>query len=131
MASGHNVSGLELLRRPEATYESLRRAGIADPALEADRIEQVEIEVKYGGYIERQQSMVQKMRGLEERRIPDGFDYEAIRGLRYEACHKLKSFRPQTLGQASRIDGVTPADLALLMVHLERRRGNGKGSSSQ
>lgn len=126
--SGHSVSGLEFLRRPESSYDDLRVMGAADPALGADRIEQVEIEVKYGGYIERQQSMVQKMRGIDERRIPEDFDYEAIRGLRYEACQKLKEFRPQTLGQASRIDGVTPADLALLLVHLERRR-NGRASS--
>ncbi|MBM3133653.1 MAG: tRNA uridine-5-carboxymethylaminomethyl(34) synthesis enzyme MnmG, partial [Chloroflexi bacterium] len=123
----HNVSALEFLRRPEASYDSLKAFGAANPALGPERIEQVEIEAKYGGYIDRQRATVQKMRKLEDRRIPDGFDYETVNGLRYEACHKLKTFKPQTLGQASRIDGVTPADLALLLVHLERGRRNGRG----
>lgn len=119
-----NTTALEFLRRPEVNYQLLISLGIGNPDLGPESLEQVEIETKYNGYIERQMVSVKRMQKLEERRIPDWFDYEQITGLRYEACHKLTKFRPQTLGQASRIDGVTPADIALLMVHLERMRGN-------
>lgn len=120
---GHNVSALEFLRRPEVNYPILGKLGFGNPGLSPDCTEQVEIEAKYEGYIERQKNAVHKMQRIEERRIPDWFKYEEIIGLRYEACQKLEKFRPQTLGQASRIDGVTPADISILMVHLERARG--------
>ena len=120
-----NVTALEFLRRPEVNYESLAILGFGDCELSPCAFEQVEIESKYRGYIEKQELAVQKMRKLEERRIPDWFEYDQIKGLRYEACLKLNDFRPQTLGQASRIDGVTPADMTLIMVYLERARGNG------
>ena len=84
--------------------------------------EQVEIEVKYQGYIERQGAMVERVRRLEERHIPEDFDYDAMVGLRHEAREKLNLLRPTTLGQAGRIDGVTPADISILMVYLERAR---------
>ncbi len=123
---GHNTTALEYLRRPEVSYQSLNTLGFANPNLTPDCIVQVEIETKYEGYIERQETAVHRMQKLEQRRIPEWFEYKEITGLRYEACHKLQQFKPQTLGQASRIDGVTPADIALIMVHLERARGNGK-----
>ncbi len=121
---GRNSTALEFLRRPEASYELLLALGFGNPELSRDAAVQVEIETKYRGYIEKQEVMVQRMRKLEEKRIPVWFEYDEITGLRYEACFKLKEFRPQTLGQASRIDGVTPADMALIMVHLERARMN-------
>ncbi|MCL0057179.1 tRNA uridine-5-carboxymethylaminomethyl(34) synthesis enzyme MnmG [Dehalococcoidia bacterium] len=118
------VSALQFLRRPDVDYRTVTTLGVADSRLCPDCAEQVVIEAKYEGYIQRQEAAVQRMLRLEERHIPDWFDYGGINGLRHEACQKLERFRPQTLGQASRIDGVTPADIALLMVHLERARGN-------
>ncbi len=121
---GRNTTALEFLRRPEASYGTLLALGFGNPELNGDAAEQVEIETKYQGYIEKQEVAVQRMQKLENKHIPDGFEYDGITGLRYEACFKLKKFRPQTLGQASRIDGVTPADMALIMIYLERARRN-------
>ncbi len=126
---GRNVSALEFLRRPEVKYQTLTTLGFGDPKLSPDCTQQVETEAKYEGYIERQQAAVQRMQRAEERHIPDWFEYAAITGLRYEARQKLQRFRPQTLGQASRLDGVTPADMAILMVHLERARRMGAALS--
>jgi len=109
----------EYLRRPEVNYEKLISLRMGRPDLPPECRQEVEIEVKYRGYIERQLSEVERMRRMEERRI-DFLDYDSIPGLRFEARQKLKQFRPQTLGQASRIDGVTPADIAVLLIHLRR-----------
>ena len=117
-------SALEFLRRPQVGYETLVNMGLGSPQLGTEIREQVEVEVKYQGYIEKQRKEVERMRKLEERPIPEGLSYEDIPSLRYEARQKLSRYRPATLAQASRIDGVTPADLAILMVRLERgRRG--------
>jgi len=118
----HNISALDFLRRPETNYRMLAELGFGSEELHPQAAEQVEIEAKYEGYIQRQHALVQKMAKIESRRVPDGFDYANITSLRYEACQKLQKFLPQTLGQASRIDGVTPADIAILMVHLERAK---------
>lgn len=126
---GYSVCALHLLRRPGIDYRTISTLGAGNDGLRPDYIEQVVIEAKYEGYIQQQKTSVQKMARLEKRHIPDWFEYANINGLRYEACQKLKRFRPQTLGQASRIDGVTPADMALLMVHLERDRGSASRSS--
>ena len=120
--AGRSVSALEFLRRPEVGYQTLVSQGFGSLGLSADVAEQVEIEAKYAGYIRKQRTQVARMARLEGRRMPKGFDYDATIGLRYEAQQKLKVFQPTTLGQASRIDGVTPADMAILMVHLERGR---------
>ena len=112
----------EFLRRPQVGYHSLLSSGLGSPSLSAEIMEQVEIEVKYQGYIEKQDKEVERMHRLEERYIPQGLDYNSLVGLRYEARQKLNRFRPATLGQASRIDGVTPADIAILMINLERGR---------
>jgi tRNA uridine 5-carboxymethylaminomethyl modification enzyme len=118
----HNMSALEFLCRPEMNYKILAELGFGKRDLSLDYAEQVETEAKYQFYIERQRVEVERMQRLEGRRIPDWFDYERIPGLRYEARQKLKKLKPQVLGQATRIDGVTPADVAILMVHLERAR---------
>ena len=89
-------------------------------------MEQVEIEVKYEGYLKKQQAQVEGMRRLEATPLGDEIDYRAIRGLRLEAAEKLEKLRPATLGQASRISGVSPADISVLIIWLEVRRG-GKG----
>lgn len=114
------VALTELLRRPEVSYRviaPLIREQVAD-----DVAEQVELEAKYEGYIQKQRVEVERVRKLEEHRIPVDFDYSAICGLRNEARQKLAQFKPLTLGQASRVYGVTPADVALLLVHLEKSR---------
>lgn len=114
------TSLLELLRRPELSYESL---AVLDPdrkPLPDDVIEQVVINIRYEGYIERQKQQVEHFRKLENRRIPEGFDYDEVPSLRIEARQKLKQFRPVSLGQASRISGVSPADIQVLLVMLQR-----------
>ncbi len=110
----------ELLRRPEAAYATLLALGLGDPALAADVAEQVEIETKYAGYIEKQGREVERVARMEARLLPPALDYSAIRGFRHEAAEQLMRFRPATLGQAGRLNGVTPADLALLLVQIER-----------
>jgi tRNA uridine 5-carboxymethylaminomethyl modification enzyme len=121
-----SISALEFLRRPQVNHQMLRALGFGSPELEADAIEQVEIEAKYQGYMEKQRCEVERVRRLEEHPIPRHFGYEAIASLRSEARQKLERFRPTTLGQASRIDGVTPADLAILMVHLKKTARGGE-----
>jgi len=120
--AGRSVSALEFLRRPEVSYQDLVGKGFGSPEPGAEAVEQVEIEAKYAGYIQKQRAAVARMARLEQRRLPESFDYDAIISLRHEARQKLKTFRPATVGQASRIEGVTPADMAILMVHLERTR---------
>ena len=88
--------------------------------------EQVEISIKYAGYIARQQDEVARLESQETTRIPASFNYEEVRGLSFEVSQKLREQRPETIGQASRISGVTPAAISLLLVHL-KRRGNGSG----
>jgi tRNA uridine 5-carboxymethylaminomethyl modification enzyme len=117
-----SISALEFLRRPEANYKLLIELGYGEPGLAPECVEQVEIEAKYQGYIERQAAQVERVRRLDEWMIPQGFDYEAVTSLRKEAREKLKRFQPATLGQASRIYGVTPADVAVLLVNLEKAK---------
>ena len=92
------------------------------PDLPPDVQEQVEISVKYEGYIQRQQKQVETLRKMESHKLPPDLDYASIEGLRLEAREKLNAVRPLDLGQASRISGVSPADVAVLMVYLERQR---------
>lgn len=108
----------DLLKRPEIGYETL--AGIAgDPELPHEVAEQVTIAIKYEGYLDRQMRQIEMFKRMEERRLPDDIDYEQIRGLSAEARQKLSSRRPESLGQASRISGVSPADISVLLVYLE------------
>ncbi len=109
-------SQLELLRRPEVTYSSL----VNEPQVDPQVAEQVEIQVKYEGYIERQRAEVARRKDLESLRLPSGIDYGLVRGLSIEVQQKLNRHRPETIGQASRISGVTPAAISLLLVYLKR-----------
>ncbi len=109
----------QLLRRPEITYTTLPSR---DESLPAEIVQQVEIAVKYAGYIDRQELDVQKLKTLEAKEIPASFDYEGVIGLRHEARLKLGKIRPATIAQAGRISGISPADVGLLLVYL--RRGN-------
>jgi tRNA uridine 5-carboxymethylaminomethyl modification enzyme len=114
------TSSAAFLRRPETTYETLVSLGVGSTELSQEAQDQVEIEVKYQGYIDMQSREIDRVRRLEEWRIPPDVDYAGLAGLRFEAGQKLNRFRPATVGQASRVDGVTPADIALLLVHLEK-----------
>jgi tRNA uridine 5-carboxymethylaminomethyl modification enzyme len=107
---------LELLRRPEVTYASLGQPADVDPAVAS----QVEIAIKYEGYVERQREEVTRRRALEDLRLPESTDYAKVRGLSVEVRQKLARHRPETIGQAARISGVTPAAISLLLVHLKR-----------
>ncbi len=115
------VNALQFLRRPEVSYNAIQALVPPPQPLPPAEVEQVEIEAKYAGYIAKQQRQVERMRRLEQRPIPANFDYEALLGLRNEARQKLIHFRPATVGQAARIQGVNPADISLLLVHLEKR----------
>ncbi|CDY78339.1 tRNA uridine 5-carboxymethylaminomethyl modification enzyme GidA [Caballeronia glathei] len=133
----HEYSLAELLRRPGISYEeicALREGSCGpetaladDPVLLAQIKEQIEIGVKYQGYIDRQAGEIERNGSQENTRLPEGIDYAEVRGLSFEARQKLTQHRPETIGQASRISGITPAAISLLMVHLKRglgRRGN-------
>ncbi|MEJ7638061.1 MAG: hypothetical protein WKF75_08800 [Singulisphaera sp.] len=112
----------KILRRPPTTWDELRAMAPELVAFEDDPsvIEQVTIEAKYGGYITRQAEQVERFRRLEQKSLPVDLDYHAIRQLRAEAREKFSQVRPRSLGQAGRISGVNPADIATLLVHLKR-----------
>ncbi len=112
----------ELMCRPELSYEILAEIDPERQPLPADVIEQVEIELKYEGYIERQMRQVEQYKKMEKKRIPENLDYDEVPSLRIEARQKLKKFRPVSVGQASRISGVSPADISVLLVYLESFR---------
>ncbi|MGF1642850.1 MAG: tRNA uridine-5-carboxymethylaminomethyl(34) synthesis enzyme MnmG [Thiotrichales bacterium] len=113
----------ELLRRPELDYSTLMRLEAAGPGVQRDDVaEQVETQVKYEGYIERQLEDVARTRAQETTCLPDDLDYDNVIGLSHEVLQKLRRHRPATLGQASRIPGITPAAISLLLIHLKKRR---------
>jgi tRNA uridine 5-carboxymethylaminomethyl modification enzyme len=115
--SSHERRSLyELLRRPEQSYAGLVPNGVQDPAI----AEQVEVQAKYEGYIERQRVEVERRAAMEARALPAGLDYRDVKGLSNEVQQKLNLHRPETIGQAARISGVTPAAISLLLVHLKR-----------
>jgi len=119
----------ELLRRPELDYNMLKAFNNQLPDYPKDILEQVNIQVKYKGYIERQMVQVEQFKKMENKLIPEELDYNEIKNLRLEAREKLNKIKPHSLGQASRISGVSPADISVLMIYLEqvkRRRSNGK-----
>ncbi len=112
----------DLLRRPQVTYEDLRPFDEDRPELPASVTEEVEIQVKYAGYLQRQMKQVEEFKKEESRRLPENIDYEAISGLRLEARQKLSDIRPMSIGQAGRISGVSPADIAVLLIWLEQNK---------
>ena len=111
----------ELICRPELDYEILAPMDQSRPPLPRDVVEQVEIEIKYEGYIQRQLKQVEQYKKMEKKKIPQDIDYDDVLSLRLEARQKLKEYRPLSLGQASRISGVSPADISVLMIYLERK----------
>ena len=114
---------IELLKRPELDYEALAPVDVDRPDLPAEVFEQVEIAVKYEGYIKKQLASVQNMRKLESKLLPDNIKYDEVTGLRLEAREKLSFVRPLNIGQASRISGVSPADINVLMIYLMKQKG--------
>ncbi|MDH6149666.1 MULTISPECIES: tRNA uridine-5-carboxymethylaminomethyl(34) synthesis enzyme MnmG [Paraburkholderia] len=137
----HEYSLVDLLRRPGVSYDGvcgLRDGTCGAPeALAEDRVllaqikEQIEIGVKYQGYIDRQAGEIERNEAQENTRLPEGLDYTEVRGLSFEARQKLMQFRPETIGQASRISGITPAAISLLMVHLKRGLGRRPSKSAE
>lgn len=111
----------ELIRRPELCYDDLAEIDEDRPKLAADVIEQVNIHIKYDGYIKRQMKQVREFKKLENKKLPQDFDYSEINSLRIEAKQKLNLYQPVNVGQASRISGVSPADISVLLVYLEQR----------
>ncbi|MBW8823670.1 MAG: tRNA uridine-5-carboxymethylaminomethyl(34) synthesis enzyme MnmG [Xanthomonadales bacterium] len=117
------TSAIDLLRRPELDYARLMQVPELGPAVaDAKVAEQVEIETKYSGYLDRQREEIARARRNEDTAIPHGFDYDAVRGLSAEVLQKLKRVQPESIGQAARIPGITPAAISLLLVHLTRAR---------
>ncbi len=120
------ISLYELLKRPEITYTDVEiLGGKGEELIRQDR-EQVEVSIKYEGYIEKQQRQAQQFKKMESKRIPSGIDYSKIEGMRLEARQKLNQIKPESIGQASRISGVSPADISVLMVYLEKMRRGGE-----
>jgi tRNA uridine 5-carboxymethylaminomethyl modification enzyme len=119
-----SVSLAKILSRTEVAYKDLPNRS---EALTAEVIQQVEIAIKYAGYIDRQEFEVEKFKKLEDKMIPDVFDFSTVPSLRLEARQKLIKIRPTTIGQAARISGVSPADISILMVWLKRYGGAAKG----
>jgi len=117
----------QILRRPEMTYFGLPQH---NPSLPQEIAEQVEIIIKYAGYIERQEQEVEKARSMEEKQIPAWLDYESITGLRNEARQKLIHHQPATIGQATRISGISPSDISLVLVHMKREGKAGKSGKN-
>ena len=111
----------ELIRRPELSYEAIASLDKERQELPWDVKEQVDINIKYDGYIRRQLKQVEQFKKLEARKIPEDLDYEQIGSLRIEARQKLEAYRPISIGQASRIAGVSPADISVLLVYLSSK----------
>ena len=125
LKSGTTIA--ELIRRPELNYKVLAPIDKERPELPEDVCEQVEINIKYAGYIRRQMKQVEQFKKLEQKKLPEDIDYEDVGSLRIEARQKLEAYRPVSIGQASRISGVSPADISVLLVYLESRSGHKHG----
>lgn len=117
METGAHAS--DLIRRPQVSYKDLEPFDTERPQLPDEVTEQVEIQIKYEGYVQKQLIQVEQMRRLETRKIPEDINYEEVRGLRLEAIEKLQRIRPHSIGQASRISGVSPADISVLLIYME------------
>ena len=125
LKSGTTIA--ELIRRPELNYKVLAPIDKERPELPEDVCEQVEINIKYDGYIRRQMKQVEQFKKLEQKKLPEDIAYEDVGSLRIEARQKLEAYRPVSIGQASRISGVSPADISVLLVYLESRSGHKHG----
>lgn len=120
------IRAIELIRRPQLSYDDVIQFDSSAPELSREVKEQVEIEIKYEGYIKKQLSQVEQMRRLESKKLPAGTDYSSIKGLSLEAREKLNKLEPRSVGQASRISGVSPADIAVLLIWLTQINSGGE-----
>jgi tRNA uridine 5-carboxymethylaminomethyl modification enzyme len=116
------IRASDLLKRPEMNYEHIKMLAPADEDIDPEVVEQVEIQIKYEGYIEKSLQQVERMKKMENKKIPEDIDYDAINGLATEARQKLKQVRPLSIAQASRISGVNPSDISILLVYIEQGR---------
>lgn len=124
VSSGVKIS--ELIKRPQITYDDLKPFDVSRPEIDKRIFEQVQTEIKYEGYIARQNRQISEMRRLENKILPDSVDYKLIKGLRLEAAEKLSKIRPQNIGQAARISGVSPADISVLIIWLASNNRKGE-----
>ena len=125
------MAASELLKRPEICYQDLEEIGFGNSDLNNEVKEQVEIQIKYDGYISKQLLQVERFEKMENKFIPQDIDYSQITGLRNEAKQKLAAIQPLSVGQASRISGVSPADISVLLVYLEQRRRKGVNTNEE
>lgn len=116
------MSMYELLRRPEISYDDLKVIDQKRPEVDRVVISQIEIQIKYEGYIKKQFKQIEQFKKMENKSIPENIEYEEVKGLRIEAKQKLSKIRPDSLGQASRISGVSPADVNVLVIYLEQQK---------
>jgi tRNA uridine 5-carboxymethylaminomethyl modification enzyme len=123
----NRISLTELLKRPEITYEGIKEIDQEErPKLAYHEVTQLIVQIKYEGYINKQLQQVAKQKKMEKKKLDENLDYNNISGLRIEATQKLNKVKPITIGQATRISGVSPADISVLMVYLEKEKRNGK-----
>jgi tRNA uridine 5-carboxymethylaminomethyl modification enzyme len=120
-----SVRAIELLKRPELSYATVIKMMGLDAALDLDQAAELEIEVKYDGYVKRQTESIERFRRLEDAPIPEWVDFAAVTGLSTEVRERLSNLRPRSLGQAARMPGITPAAVSLLAVHIKSKRNRG------
>ena len=121
----------ELIKRPELDYEKVAVLDKERPELPGDVAEQININIKYEGYIRRQMQQVEQFKKMEEKKLDESFDYSTVKSLRREAVQKLNLYKPANIGQASRISGVSPADISVLLVHLEQLKYKNRGKQNE
>ena len=125
-----SISLMELLKRPQVSYAGLAAVDKSRPELAQHIVDHLEVQIKYEGYIRKQLQQIEKFKRLEDKKLNENIDYSQIEGLRIEAKEKLETFRPVSIGQASRISGVSPADINVLLIYLEKRRRRNNGASN-
>ena len=125
-----SISLMELLKRPQVSYAGLAAVDNSRPELAQHIVDHLEVQIKYEGYIKKQLQQIEKFKRLEDKKLSENIDYSQIEGLRIEAKEKLKKFRPLSIGQASRISGVSPADINVLLIYLEKHRRRNNGASN-
>ena len=116
----------ELIKRTEITYDMLKEIDKDRPEIDYQEKEEVEIQLKYEGYLKMQEAQVEKFKKLEEKILPENIDYEKLQGISLEGRQKLNKFKPRSVGQASRISGVSPADISVLLVYLQQIKKGGR-----
>ena len=125
-----SISLMELLKRPQVSYEKIAEADKSRPELPQHIVDHLEVKIKYEGYIRKQLQQIEKFKRLEDKKLSENIDYSMIEGLRIEAKEKLEKFKPLSIGQASRISGVSPADINVLLIYLEKHRRRNNGASN-